>query len=81
MYGIPSNADSVLKVDPTTGEVTEMCKGQLPEGQNKWYGGIRGPDGAIYGIPYNAECVLRIIPETQSVELVGELPKVGAAQA
>ncbi|MFN9983647.1 MAG: hypothetical protein ACK53Y_27225, partial [bacterium] len=29
-------------------------------GQNKWYGGILGDDGAVYGIPYTASGVLRI---------------------
>ena len=61
IYAIPSNADSVLKVEVETGKVSYI--GSLPRGGNKWYGGIKGPDGAIYGIPYTANAVLKIVPE------------------
>ena len=38
--------------------------------KNKWYGGIKAPDGSIYGVPYCADKIIRIVPETQSVELL-----------
>ena len=76
IYGIPSNANEVLKVDPVTREVTRFGAESMPPGQNKWYGGIRGPDGAIYGIPYTANHVLKIVPETQEVIMLGDLSDV-----
>ena len=50
IYCIPSNARRVLKVDIETDLVTEIGLSLLPDGQNKWYGGILGKDGCIYGI-------------------------------
>ena len=49
IYCIPSNARRVLKVDIQTDLVTEIGS-SLPDGQNKWYGGILGKDDCIYGI-------------------------------
>ena len=59
-----------------TREVTQFGREKIPAGQNKWYGGIRGPDGAIYGIPYTANHVLKIIPETQEVVMLGDFSDV-----
>jgi hypothetical protein len=55
IYGVPSNADAVLKIIPSTGE----CKviGGPFRGHWKWHGGVIAPDGNIYGIPCNAEQV------------------------
>ncbi|KAK3247240.1 hypothetical protein CYMTET_43254 [Cymbomonas tetramitiformis] len=69
VYGLPSDADRVLKIVPTTGEVTEI--GEVLEGTNKWQNGFSGRDGAIYGIPCNAEAVLKIVPSTGEVSTVG----------
>jgi hypothetical protein len=60
IYGIPSNADRVLMIDPRKEEATPI--GPLLKGRNKWYGGILGDNGAIYGIPYSANTVLKIEP-------------------
>lgn len=49
IFCIPSNAERVLKVDIATDEVRAIGP-SFKEGQNKWYGGIVGKDGAIYGM-------------------------------
>jgi hypothetical protein len=76
IYGIPSNADAVLRVDPVTREVTTFGAEDIPPGRNKWYGGIRGPDGCVYGVPYTANHVLKIDPKKQSVEMLGDFSDV-----
>merc|ERR1712048_199564 len=75
IYGIPCNAESALKIDPSTGQVTTI--GGPFAGAQKWYGGLLGHDGAIYGIPYNASAVLKIVPSTGEVSTIGELPPGG----
>lgn len=55
---VPSNAQRVLQIQVETNIVSEI--GPTFHGQNKWYGGILGDDGAVYGIPYTASGVLRI---------------------
>ena len=72
-YCIPSNAEHVLKVNLKTEEVTEIGPA-LTDGQNKFYGGIKGLDGCIYGMPYTATGVIRIDPRTDSVEILGDYP-------
>ena len=47
IYGVPSNADYVLKVDTRTMEVS-MLGGPF-KGIWKWHGGVLGEDGCIYG--------------------------------
>jgi hypothetical protein len=75
IYGIPANAESVLKIDCRTGTVSTFG-GPLP-GKNKWYGGLLGGDGCIYGIPQCANTVLKINPFTQEVTLLGNLDSGG----
>jgi hypothetical protein len=74
LYCVPSNAVHVLKVNLAT-EAVEEIGPPLPEGQNKWYGGILGNDGCIYGMCYTATGVLRIDPKYDSVEIIGEFPE------
>ena len=69
-------ADAVLRVDPVTREVTTFGAEDIPPGRNKWYGGIRGPDGCVYGVPYTANHVLKIDPKKQSVEMLGDFSDV-----
>lgn len=70
---MPSDADQVLKIVPSTGEVTRV--GPILKGINKWQGAVRGPDGKIYGIPSDARHVLQINPDTDEVSLIGNLPR------
>lgn len=55
IYGIPHNANGVLKIDPVTQEVSILAEGTLPDGQWKWHGGLASNDGTkIIGFPNNA---------------------------
>ena len=46
---IPCNAERVLKLNISTGEVSMI--GPRLAGKNKWYGGLLSPsDGCIYGM-------------------------------
>jgi hypothetical protein len=86
IYCIPSNAQSVLKVDLLT-KTTSLIPIDYDEMKypdfrldlvNKWYGGILGNDNAVYGIPYRACAVLRIDCNTDRAELIG--PDYGIAK-
>jgi len=72
IYAIPGHAKRVLKIDPTSREVTLV--GPVFEGKYKWLRAAEGPDGALYGIPCHANRVLRILPKEDDdpeIELVG----------
>ena len=72
VYGIPTNATSVLEIDPATRKVStfgqlgnvlsdSQCAGSTHCGDEKWIGGVYIPtSGKIIGIPYAAETVLEI---------------------
>ena len=60
-----------MKIDPSTEEISFV--GQEFEGDFKWAGAVKGPDGQIYGIPYNAASVLRIDPKDDTVATFGHL--------
>ena len=79
IYGIPHNAQGVLKIDPTNDEVTIMKQddGQpLPKGNWKWHGGLAAPKyHKIIGFPNNSDHVLVINCKTQRVYTVGMSPK------
>jgi len=64
IYGIPCNANSVLRIDPLRLEVSTI--GDLPSGKDKYQGGVLASDGTIYCVPENAERVLRIVPGSAS---------------
>ena len=86
IFCIPSNAQSVLKVDlaaKTTSFIPIECdSSQYPDFRldlvNKWYGGILGKDNAVYGIPYRSCAVLRIDCNTSTAKLIG--PDVGCSK-
>jgi len=74
IFGIPSFAQSILRVDCRTGTARTFGEGMLKEdGPCKWAGGVLGPDHAIYGIPANANVVLRLDPAHETVETFGYL--------
>eukprot|EP00038_Savillea_parva_P011835 m.200439 g.200439 ORF g.200439 m.200439 type:complete len:428 (+) comp21051_c0_seq1:132-1415(+) len=70
VYGVPCNAEQVLKINPRTREVTVI--GPTFEGRQKWYGGIKAASGAIYGIPHTARGVLKIDPATGECSVIGD---------
>ena len=51
IYGIPAAAESVLKIVPSTKQVSAI--GCVPSGKWKWHGAAIARDGAIYCIPAN----------------------------
>lgn len=79
IYCIPSNAQSVLKVDVLTKTTSliniDVDATQYPnlrlDDTNKWYGGILGDDNAVYGVPYRTCAVLRIDCNTDTATVVG----------
>lgn len=75
IFGLPSNADSVLKIDPVN--ETLQTFGDVPAGSWKWHGGQLSPhDNMIYCIPANANRVLKVDPTNLTTELIGpELPR------
>ncbi|CAD7928562.1 unnamed protein product [Amoebophrya sp. A120] len=80
IYGVPCNADQVLKIDiQKNGEITMFGdKDLLTQDAAKWYGGQMALDGSMYAIPQNSSRVLRICPKTESVSLIGpDLGKSG----
>ena len=89
IYGLPCHADSILRIDTSTGDITTMdipyeaffadnpVKAQQQRAQEwKYHGGNQSPvDGCIYAIPQSATHVLKIDPQTDTCTLVGpELP-------
>ena len=84
IYGIPTNATSVLELDPATRKVTTFgdlgtalspasCSGALHCGLDKWIGGVLAPTGKIIGIP----CALRPTPH-HTINLSGRALTAGA---
>ena len=55
-----------LIIDPALNTVELVSS--LPFEEDKWAGGVLGPDGKIYGIPRNYHSVLVIDPTTNSVD-------------
>jgi hypothetical protein len=70
-YGVPSNADCVLRISKE-GEVSTFGDRNLLEGYWKWHGGVLAPNGNLYSCPCNSDRVLKIVPETLQLSLVGE---------
>ena len=69
IYGMPSDASSVLKIDVEADRVTTF--GQIESSRlnedgspyvekNKWQGGVLARDGFVYAIPSDSQSVLRI---------------------
>ncbi|MEJ2681045.1 MAG: hypothetical protein P8144_06050 [Gammaproteobacteria bacterium] len=70
IYGIPSCASSVLRIDPSRDHVSTF--GDLGHEKWKWHGGVTAQiDGNIYAIPCNHPQVLKIIPATDEVIFLG----------
>ena len=65
IYGFPSHADKILRIECRTGKITQIG-GNFPEDMNngryKWGGGAVDREGRVYAIPSDCQCVLRIDP-------------------
>lgn len=59
IYGMPSDATSILRIDPIKNEATTF--GTVPNSINKWQGGVLSSvDKCFYAVPANMDCVLRV---------------------
>lgn len=70
VYGIPCNADGVLRIDVSSvvedeGEAVITKEGDLGLDPEKWEGGVVGRDGNMYCVPQMSDHVLRIVPAKQ----------------
>lgn len=78
IYGVPCNADTVLKIDTRTDTVTTIGS-DLKSGRHrdddkyKYLGGGIAADGKVYFFPSDAERVLCVDPETDECKLVGPI--------
>jgi len=61
LYGIPYNANRVVKFDPSDNSCV-FIGGDLGNEEEKWCGAVMSPEGIIYGIPCNARKFLKIDP-------------------
>jgi hypothetical protein len=73
IYGMPSDAQTILKIETSTGRVSTF--GSVSDDKNKWQGAVLGPDGCLYAMPANACTVLKINPYTMEIKEIGNLPK------
>jgi hypothetical protein len=76
IYCMPCDADCVLVINPYTLELTEIGRGKIPPGRDKFQGGFTcGKDGNIYCIPETSPIILKIIIKTQDVEVIDAVSK------
>jgi len=72
---LPSNENSVLKINPENHEITTFGKDVLTEqiGNMGWayHGGDLAENGMVYAIPANATHVLKICPRSDCVWKIG----------
>jgi hypothetical protein len=65
IYGMPSDATSILRIDPIKNEATMF--GTVPDCVNKWQGGVLSiVDNCFYAVPANMDCVLRVNTDPSS---------------
>ena len=83
IYGIPANANSVLKIDPAKcapalelGDASSDGLRLLGDGEAflrgrwKWHGAALGGDGNVYAIPCNSPHVLKVDPRNDALSLL-----------
>jgi hypothetical protein len=70
VYALPSNAHSILKINPITQTVSEVMYGANGSEKWQWHGGVYC-NGHVFAVPCNAEHVLKINADTDEVELIG----------
>jgi hypothetical protein len=73
IYGIPQNANGVLKINPVTQDCTILGDGVLGDGMWKWHSGLAINGGRqIIGFPINADTFLVIDVEEGRLSTVGD---------
>lgn len=71
---LPSNANSILKVNPDTNNVYTFGADTISQaGETGWHyhGGNLAKNGFVYAIPANADRVLKIDPRTDELTSIG----------
>jgi hypothetical protein len=71
---LPSNAPSILKVNPANNHVYTFGESVLRDcGDTSWlyHGGNLADNGYVYAIPANANRVCKFHPTTDAIELIG----------
>jgi hypothetical protein len=71
---LPSNAPSILKINPATNEVYAFGEPVLKDcGDTSWlyHGGNLADNGYVYAIPANANRVCKFHPATDDIQLIG----------
>lgn len=76
LWGLPSNANRVIKITPPRGTEAEKIEFVGPELYPgtiwKWHGAQLASNGKIYAIPCNALRVLCVNTETGEVKMIGD---------
>lgn len=76
IYCVPCDADYVLVIHPATLQLTEIGKGKIPPGRDKFQGGFScGRDGNIYCIPETSSVIVKIVIATQEVVIIDSVSK------
>ena len=70
VYALPSNAHTILRIDPATQSVSQVDYGATGEEKWQWHGGVYS-NGHVFAVPCNATQVLKINAETDQVEFIG----------
>ena len=74
IYGMPSDATTILRIDPLQNEATTF--GKVSASRNKFQGGVLSiVDKCVYAVPADAGCVLKIDtnPDTPlSIDFIGK---------
>lgn len=74
IYGMPSDATTILRIDPFKNEATTF--GKVGASRNKFQGGVLSAvDSCVYAVPADANCVLKIDtdPNTPlSIDFIGK---------
>lgn len=74
IYGMPSDATTILRIDPIKNEATTF--GKIGASRNKFQGGVLSSiDNCVYAVPADADCVLKIDTDPNTplgIDYIGE---------
>jgi len=74
IYGIPSEANQMLKIVPFSNATnpTALVGDDLGDEDSKWWGGVVGSNEIIYGVPWNAKCILSYNTTSEKTQLIAD---------
>lgn len=74
IYGMPSDATSILRIDPFKNEATTF--GKVSSSRNKFQGGVLSSvDKCVYAVAADADCILKIDTDPNTplrIDLIGK---------